>query len=74
MLARRTSAASEGNWLYDGTFHASGRLAIHPNEEARYPPGECRLAVLNRPGDLKGALKNALKDGNGISGGDHHWD
>lgn len=37
-----------------------------------YPPGECRLAMLNPAGDLKGALKSDLKDRNGIGGGDHH--
>ena len=38
-----------------------------------YPPGDCRLAALNDLRDLKGAVKNVLKDRNGISGGDHHW-
>ena len=37
-----------------------------------YPPGECRLVMLNPAGDLNAARKNGIKDGSGISGGDHH--
>ena len=37
-----------------------------------YPPGDCRLAALNRVTDPNGACTNAVKDGSGCIGGDHH--
>ena len=40
--------------------------------DVAYPPGECRLVVLNLAGDLNAARKNGIKDGNEISSGDHH--
>ena len=37
-----------------------------------YPPGDGRLAALNQPIDPNGACTNAVKNGSGCSGGDHH--